>query len=75
MLSRIWNFRDRKDFADKFNKNAGGAFINFPRFASAHCTVQAVNIKIARFQGDFRERNAFLFPTKLSLGKFCPFQF
>ena len=40
MLSRIWtlSFRE-KTLLRNFAKKAGGAFIGFPRFGSAHCTV------------------------------------
>ena len=37
MLNRVWNLGPRNEFAEKLCKKTGGAFLNFPRFASAHC--------------------------------------
>ena len=39
MLSRIWILSGSKEFAEKLIKKAGGAFVNFPRSAPAHCTI------------------------------------
>ena len=41
MLSRVWNLSPRNEFAEKLRKKTRGAFLNFPRFASAHCTVES----------------------------------
>ena len=38
MLSRVWNLSPRNEFAEKLRKKTVGAFLNFPRFAAAHCT-------------------------------------
>ena len=38
MLNRVWNLSSRNEFAEKLCKKTGGAFLNFPRFAAAHCT-------------------------------------
>ena len=37
-FSRIWTFSHKKEFAEKRIKKTEGAFKNFPRFGSAHCT-------------------------------------
>ena len=37
MLSRIWTFIHRIEFAEKLSKKAQGTFKNVPRFALAHC--------------------------------------
>ena len=34
---RAWNSSPRNEFAEKLCKKTGGAFLNFPRFAAAHC--------------------------------------
>ena len=44
LLGRIWNLSRRNKFAEKLSKNAGGAFLDFPRFANAHCTVQNTKV-------------------------------
>ena len=37
MLNRVWTLSSRNEFAEKLCKKTGGAFLNFPRFAAAHC--------------------------------------
>ena len=49
MLDRIWALSCRTDFPEKFRKKAGGAFIDFPRFAYAHY-VHVYKFQISKFK-------------------------
>ena len=37
MLNRVWNLSPGNELAEKLCKKTGGAFLNSPRFAAAHC--------------------------------------
>ena len=59
MLSRIWILSGRKEFGEKLLKTTGGAFVNFPRFAPAHCSLALPKAQNRQWSFKYVFRKAF----------------